>query len=76
MDGARVATHLDVECAADAFTASLNVDLYLLQRHELGMEPERTIAALRTSLFDACEEAVPMFRRDPGSPPKRLGTQR
>ena len=52
MDGARVATHLDVECAADAFTAPLNVDLYLLQRHELSMEPERTIAALRTILSD------------------------
>jgi hypothetical protein len=74
--GARVATHLNVECVADAFPASLNVDLYLLQRHELGKELERTIAALRTILFDGSRGAVPMFRRDPGSTPKLPGTQR
>ena len=67
MDGARVTTHLDVECAADAFTASLNVDLYLLQRHELGMEPERTIAALRTSLFDSLRGGSADVSEGPGS---------
>jgi hypothetical protein len=31
VDGARVANYSDVKCAADAFPAPLNVDLYLLQ---------------------------------------------
>ena len=39
VDGARVANHLNVECAADAFPVPLNVDLYLLQRHELEWSP-------------------------------------
>jgi hypothetical protein len=52
MDGAKVAMHLDVERATDAFLAPLNVDLYLSQRHELGMEPGRTTSVLRTILLD------------------------
>jgi AcrR family transcriptional regulator len=43
---------LDVECIADTLLAALNIDLYLYQRHELGMERERIVAALR-SLLDA-----------------------
>jgi hypothetical protein len=39
VDGARVANHLNVECAADAFPVPLNVDLYPLQRHELAWSP-------------------------------------
>ena len=39
VDGARVANHLNVECAADAFPVPLNVDLGLLQRHELTWSP-------------------------------------
>jgi hypothetical protein len=39
VDGARVANRLYVKCAANAFPAPLNVDLYLLQRHELEWSP-------------------------------------
>ena len=42
---------LDVEYAADALLAPLNIDLYLFQRHELGMQPERIAAALRGLLL-------------------------
>lgn len=38
---------LDVEVTADAVLAPLAVDLYLFQRHELGMEPGRIVGALR-----------------------------
>lgn len=37
---------LDVEYAADAILAPLNIDLYLFQRHELGMDPERITTSL------------------------------
>lgn len=37
---------LDVEVAADVVLAPLAVDLYLFQRRELGMEPERIVGAL------------------------------
>lgn len=43
---------LDVEVLADVVLAPLNVDLYLFQRHELGMEPGRIVGALRGLLLD------------------------
>lgn len=42
---------LDVEYAADALLAPLNIDLYLFQRHELSMDPGRITAALRGLLL-------------------------
>ena len=42
---------LDVEYVADALLAPLNIDLYLFQRHELGMEPGRITTALRGLLL-------------------------
>ena len=50
-EGEAVAS-LDVECAADAVLAPLNINLYLYQRHELGMESGRITAALRGLLLD------------------------
>ena len=41
---------LDVECIADFLLAALNVDLYLYQRYELGMQHERVIRALHDLL--------------------------
>lgn len=43
---------LDVEYAADAILAPLNIDLYLFQRHELGMNPERITTALSRLVLD------------------------
>ncbi len=43
---------LDVEYASDAILASLNIDLYLFQRHELGMRPERIVSSLRDLLLN------------------------
>ena len=43
---------LDLEYAADAVLAPLNIDLYLFQRHELGMEQGRMTSALRGLLLD------------------------
>ena len=43
---------LDVEAAAGAVLAPLNVDLYLYQRRELGMERGRIVAAIRDLLLD------------------------
>ena len=43
---------LDVEYLSDAILAPLNIDLYLFQRHELGMEPERIIASLQNLLLN------------------------
>ncbi|MGB3683434.1 MAG: TetR/AcrR family transcriptional regulator [Rubrobacteraceae bacterium] len=37
---------LDVEYVSDAILAPLNIDLYLYQRRELNMEPERIVSAL------------------------------
>ena len=45
-------SQLDTECAAGAFSAPLEVDLYLFQGHELSMEPERITTVLRTILLD------------------------
>ena len=41
---------LDVEYLSDAILAPLNIDLYLFQRHELGMEPERITSSLQSLL--------------------------
>ncbi|MDQ4106999.1 MAG: TetR/AcrR family transcriptional regulator, partial [Actinomycetota bacterium] len=43
---------LDVEYAAGAILAPLNIDLYLFQRHELGMQPERITTALGRLILD------------------------
>ncbi len=39
---------LDTECLAHTLLAALNIDLYLYQRHHLGMERERIVGALRS----------------------------
>lgn len=43
---------LDVEYAADAILAPLNIDLYLFQRRELGMESERMTRSLSRLVLD------------------------
>ncbi len=52
-----ISPELDVECLADMFLAALNIDLYLYQRHQLGMERERIMGALR-SLLDSLRVRV------------------
>ena len=42
----------DVECLADTLLGALNIDLYLYQRQERGMERERIVGSLRTMLDD------------------------
>lgn len=49
-DLGEVSPDLDTECLADTLLAALNVDLYLYQRHQLGMERERIVGALRSVL--------------------------
>ena len=41
---------LDTEFLADILLAALNIDLYLYQRHQLGMERERIVGGLRSLL--------------------------
>jgi AcrR family transcriptional regulator len=48
--GEEIPADLDVECLADALLAGLNIDLYLYQRHQLGMERERIVGGLRSLL--------------------------
>ena len=48
--GGEIPADLDVECLADALLAGLNIDLYLYQRHQLGMERERIVGGLRSLL--------------------------
>ena len=43
---------LDVEYTPDAVLAPLSIDLYLFQRHELGMEPERITSSLLDLLLN------------------------
>lgn len=45
-----ISPELDVECLADMILAALNIDLYLYQRHQLGMGRERILGALRSIL--------------------------
>lgn len=39
---------LDSECLADTLLAALNIDLYVYQRQELGMDHERIVGSLRS----------------------------
>lgn len=48
--GGELPADLDVECLADTLLAALNIDLYLYQRHQLGMGRERIVGALRVLL--------------------------
>jgi AcrR family transcriptional regulator len=48
--GEEIPVDLDVECLADTLLAALNIDLYLYQRHQLGMERERIVGGLRSLL--------------------------
>jgi AcrR family transcriptional regulator len=52
VDEEDVTPELDMEYAADFILAPLNIDLYLFQRHELGMEPTRITGALRGLLVN------------------------
>ena len=45
--GGEIPIDLDVECLADTLLAALNIDLYLYQRHQLGMERDRIVDGLR-----------------------------
>lgn len=44
--------NLDVEYLSDAILAPLNIDLYLFQRRELGMNPDRITSSLRDLLLN------------------------
>ena len=48
--GEEIPAALDVECLADTLLAALNIDLYLYQRHQLGMGRERIVGSLRALL--------------------------
>ena len=48
---------LDIEYLSDAVLAPLNIDLYLFQRHELGMEPERITLSLQNLLLNGLRGA-------------------
>lgn len=48
--GGEVPEDLDVECVADTLLAGINIDLYLYQRHQLGMGRERIVDGLRSLL--------------------------
>ena len=48
--GGEIPADLDVECLADMLLAALNIDLYLYQRHQLGMGRERIVGGLRSLL--------------------------
>jgi len=50
LGGGEIPIDLDVECLADTLLAGLNIDLYLYQRHQLGMERERIVGGLRSLL--------------------------
>ncbi|MGB3635697.1 MAG: TetR/AcrR family transcriptional regulator [Rubrobacteraceae bacterium] len=43
---------VDIEYLSDAILAPLNIDLYLFQRHELGMSPERITSSLTRLLLN------------------------
>lgn len=50
VEGGEISAELDTECLADTLLAALNIDLYLYQRHQLGMERERIVGGLRSLL--------------------------
>ena len=54
--GGEIKPDLDVDCVADFLLAALNVDLYLFQRRELGMDRERIVASL-SRLLDGLRAA-------------------
>jgi AcrR family transcriptional regulator len=43
---------VDTESLPDAILAPLNIDLYLFQRHDLGLEPDHILRSLQTLLLD------------------------
>jgi AcrR family transcriptional regulator len=49
-ESGEVPAELDTECIADTLLAGLNIDLYLYQRHQLGMGRERIVGGLRSLL--------------------------
>lgn len=49
--------HPDVECVCDAILAPLNIDLYLFQRRDLGLEPDRILRSLESLLLDGLRGA-------------------
>jgi AcrR family transcriptional regulator len=49
-EGGEIRPDLDLECAADTLLAALNIDLYLYQRRELGMDRGRIVAAVGSML--------------------------
>ena len=49
-EGGEMRPDLDLECAADTLLAALNIDLYLYQRRELGMDRGRIVAAVSSVL--------------------------
>src|SRR5918998_3319489 len=49
-EGGEIRPDLDLECAADTLLAALNIDLYLYQRRELGMDRGRIVAAVSSVL--------------------------
>jgi hypothetical protein len=48
--GGEISPELDVECLADMFLAALNIDVYLYQRQQLGMERDRILGGVRSLL--------------------------
>jgi len=50
VEGGEIRPDLDADCVADFLLAALNVDLYLFQRRELGMDRARIAGALRLCL--------------------------
>ncbi len=48
--GGEISPELDVECLADMILAALNIDVYLYQRQQLGMERDRILGGVRSLL--------------------------
>ncbi len=59
VEGGEAGETLDVEGVAGAVLAPLNVDLYLYQRRELGMERGRILAFIRGLLLDGLRRRGP-----------------
>ncbi len=49
-EGGEIRPDLDLECMPDVLLAALNIDLYLYQRRELGMDRGRIVGFLRALL--------------------------
>lgn len=52
IESGEIPENIDVEYLSDAILAPLNIDLYLFQRRELGMEPERITSSLKNLLLN------------------------